>query len=42
VREEIWACLRERKGLGQSILNVDRHAARLARFADRRMLIEKG
>jgi branched-chain amino acid transport system ATP-binding protein len=42
VREEIWSCLRELKSLGQSILIVDKHIAKLARFADRHVLIEKG
>jgi branched-chain amino acid transport system ATP-binding protein len=42
VREEIWDCLRELKALGQSILIVDKHIAKLARFAERHVLIEKG
>ncbi len=42
VREEIWNCLAELKRLGQSILIVDKHIAKLARFADRHVLIEKG
>jgi branched-chain amino acid transport system ATP-binding protein len=42
VREEIWACLAELKRLGQAILIVDKHIAKLARFADRHVLIEKG
>jgi len=42
VREEIWRCLGELKRLGQSILIVDKHIAKLAAFADRHVLIEKG
>ena len=42
VRDEIWACLRGLKALGQSILVIDKNIDALARIADRHHILEKG
>ena len=42
VRAEIWRCLEQLKGQGQSILLVDKNIAVLERLADRHHVIEKG
>ena len=42
VRAEIWRCLRDLKGTGQSILVIDKGMRELTRFADRHYILEKG
>jgi branched-chain amino acid transport system ATP-binding protein len=42
VRTEIWQCLEDLKGQGQSILVIDKNVAALTRIADRHYIIEKG
>jgi branched-chain amino acid transport system ATP-binding protein len=42
IREEIWSVLRRLKDEGQSILVVDKNVDKLASFADRHVVIEKG
>jgi branched-chain amino acid transport system ATP-binding protein len=42
IREEIWSVLRRLKNEGQSILVVDKNVDKLASFADRHVVIEKG
>jgi branched-chain amino acid transport system ATP-binding protein len=42
IREEIWSVLRRLKDEGQSILIVDKNVDKLASFADRHVVIEKG
>ncbi len=42
VRVKIWACLERIKAAGVAILIVDKNVDRLARFADRHVVIEKG
>ena len=42
IREEIWSVLRRLKNDGQSILVVDKNVDKLAVFADRHVVIEKG
>jgi branched-chain amino acid transport system ATP-binding protein len=42
VREEIWKSLVARKALGQSILVIDKHLAKLMPIADRHYVVEKG
>jgi branched-chain amino acid transport system ATP-binding protein len=42
IREEIWACLRRLKGLGHSILLIDKNLDELAPLADRSYIMEKG
>jgi len=42
VREEIWKSLAALKALGQSILVIDKHLAKLLPIADRHFVVEKG
>jgi len=42
IRTEIWRCLEDLKGQGQSILVIDKNVAALTRIADRHYIIEKG
>ena len=42
IRAEIWRCLEDLKGQGQSILVIDKNVAALTRIADRHYIIEKG
>ncbi len=42
VREEIWACLRQLRAAGQSILVVDKYVEKLIGLADRHTVIERG
>lgn len=42
IRTEIWQCLEDLKGQGQSILVIDKNVAALTRIADRHYIIEKG
>jgi branched-chain amino acid transport system ATP-binding protein len=42
IRHEIWRCIAQLKGDGQSILIVDKNLAVLKRLADRHFIIEKG
>jgi branched-chain amino acid transport system ATP-binding protein len=42
IREEIWRCLGQLKGAGQSILVIDKNLDALARIADRHHIMEKG
>ncbi|NKB19491.1 MAG: ATP-binding cassette domain-containing protein [Alphaproteobacteria bacterium] len=42
IRTEIWQCLEDLKGQGQSILVIDKNVAALTRIADRHNIIEKG
>ena len=42
IREEIWSCLRRLKGLGHSILLIDKNLDELAPLAERSYIMEKG
>src|SRR5262245_26656614 len=42
VRAQIWACLRDLKARGLSILVIDKNVEALTRLADRHYIIEKG
>ena len=42
VRAQIWACLRDLKARGLSILLIDKNVEALTRLADRHYIIEKG
>jgi len=42
VRETIWSCLRTIKEAGMAILVIDKNVDKLASFADRHIIIEKG
>ena len=42
IREEIWRCLGDLKGAGQTILIIDKYVERLIQIADRHTLIERG
>ena len=42
MRAEIWQCLTQLKGAGQSILLIDKNVETLTRIADRHYLIERG
>src|SRR3989442_5872518 len=42
VRAQIWACLRELKARGLSILVIDKNVEALTRLADRHYIIAKG
>ena len=42
VREEIWRCLAQLRGAGQTILVIDKYVERLVRLADRHTIIERG
>jgi branched-chain amino acid transport system ATP-binding protein len=42
IREEIWACLARLKGLGHSILLIDKNLDELAPLAERSYIMEKG
>ena len=42
VRESIWSCLRTIKEAGMAILVIDKNIEKLATFADRHVIIEKG
>jgi branched-chain amino acid transport system ATP-binding protein len=42
IREEIWRCLEQLRGAGQSILVIDKNLDALTRIADRHYIIERG
>jgi branched-chain amino acid transport system ATP-binding protein len=42
IRAEIWACLRELKANGQTILVIDKNLAEMAAIVDRHHIVEKG
>ena len=42
VREEIWRCLGQLRGDGQTILVIDKYVERLVKLADRHTIIERG
>jgi branched-chain amino acid transport system ATP-binding protein len=42
IREEIWACLRQLRTQGQTILVIDKYVERLIALADRHTVIERG
>jgi branched-chain amino acid transport system ATP-binding protein len=42
IRLEIWKCLRTLKGMGQSILVIDKNLRHLLEVADRHYVLEKG
>ena len=42
IRDEIWSCLRTLKGLGHSILLIDKNLEELAPIAERSYVMEKG
>ncbi len=42
VRDQIWACITALRGLGQSIIVIDKHIQRLSGIVDRFYVVEKG
>jgi branched-chain amino acid transport system ATP-binding protein len=42
IREEIWRCLDQLRGAGQTIVIVDKYVNRLIELADRHVIIERG
>ena len=42
IRAEIWRCLHELKGLGQTILVIDKNLAEMASLVDRHNIVDKG
>jgi branched-chain amino acid transport system ATP-binding protein len=42
IRGEIWHCLQQLRGAGQSILVIDKNVETLTRVADRHVIIERG
>jgi branched-chain amino acid transport system ATP-binding protein len=42
IRAQIWDCLSQLRGLGQSILIIDKHLKKLLALADRFYVLEKG
>ncbi|HVL76411.1 MAG TPA: ABC transporter ATP-binding protein [Noviherbaspirillum sp.] len=42
IREEIWNCLSQLRGQGQTILVIDKYVERLLALADRHTVIERG
>ncbi|MBI4967982.1 MAG: ABC transporter ATP-binding protein [Rhodospirillales bacterium] len=42
IREEIWSCLTHIKGMGQSILLIDKNLDALLAIGDRHTILEKG
>lgn len=42
IRAEIWRCLHELRGLGQTILVIDKNLAEMASLVDRHNIVEKG
>ncbi|MCC7167906.1 MAG: ABC transporter ATP-binding protein [Rhodospirillales bacterium] len=42
IREEIWSCLTRIKGMGQSILLIDKNLDALLAIGDRHTILEKG
>ncbi|VDC19079.1 ABC transporter ATP-binding protein [Pseudogemmobacter humi] len=42
IRDQIWACIGRLRGLGQSIIVIDKHIRRLLDVADRFYVVEKG
>ena len=42
IRKEIWHCLENLKGQGQSILLIDKNVEVLKRLADHHYVLEKG
>lgn len=42
IREEIWSCLRRLKGLGHSILVIDKNLDEMADLVERAYIMEKG
>ncbi|ABL68295.1 ABC transporter ATP-binding protein [Paracoccus denitrificans] len=42
IRDQIWDCIARLRGLGQSIVVIDKHVKRLLDVADRFYVVEKG
>jgi branched-chain amino acid transport system ATP-binding protein len=42
IREEIWACLRQLRAEGQSVLVIDKYVDRLIPISDRHYILEAG
>ena len=42
MRREIWSCLAQLKGEGQTILVIDKNLAEMAPLVDRHHIVEKG
>ena len=42
VRKEIWDCLAQLKGLGQTVIVIDKNISSLLRLADTHHIVEKG
>lgn len=42
IRQEIWRCLHELKGLGQTILVIDKNLSEMAGLVDRHNIVDKG
>ena len=42
IRAELWRCLHELKGLGQTILVIDKNLAEMASLVDRHNIVDKG
>ena len=42
IRDQIWDCIARLRGLGQSIVVIDKHLRRLLEVADRFYVVEKG
>lgn len=42
IRDEIWACLRQLKAAGQTILIIDKYIEKLIGLADKHLIVERG
>ena len=42
IRDEIWACLRQLKLAGQTILIIDKYIEKLVGLADKHLIVERG
>ena len=42
IRDEIWACLRQLKQAGQTILIIDKYIEKLVGLADKHLIVERG
>lgn len=42
IRDEIWACLRQLKEAGQTILIIDKYIEKLIGLADKHLIVERG